>query len=173
MGLFLGVALFHLPGLFGALFNWSKKFRCLSINPKRCLNHKVDSIRPLMEIAVKVFYGLCILSTLIMTSWCFYLYASNDDTSQVDYILFNENKNSIYPSVSLCLEEPFPSTEFIGFYNKSTDQVINSYITNINETGNKLTLTTCNYTTLHSKVYRKHILPLFYIIAHLSTYSLY
>ena len=50
---------------------------------------------------------LCIIATIVLVAWSFYLYHLNDDVSRVDYKIFHAGEDDIYPSISLCFGNVF------------------------------------------------------------------
>ena len=112
LGMILGIALFHLPDLFRTMFQLGKKMIRLKVDGVSQLNYHSNPRTILMKCSINVFYGLCIFSTFYMASWYTCLYVADEDTSQVDFVPFNEDESSIYPSISLCFEHPFSSAKF-------------------------------------------------------------
>ena len=53
------------------------------------------------------YHSICLLTTIVLISWCIYLYSLNEDVSRVDYHLFHDKSKHIYPSVSLCFGNVF------------------------------------------------------------------
>ena len=112
LGMILGVALFHLPDFFRTVFQLGKKMIRIRVDGVNHLSHHIKLRKILMTFSINVFYGLCIFSTFGMTAWYTHLYLADEDTSLVDFVPFNEEKSSIYPSISLCFESPFSSAKF-------------------------------------------------------------
>ena len=55
---------------------------------------------------LNVFHLVCILSTVGIASWCCYKYSLNRDVSVIEFIKFNSDEESPYPSFSLCFMYP-------------------------------------------------------------------
>ena len=53
------------------------------------------------------FYLLCIFTTLLMLIYWGYRFSLNEDLSVVTYRKFYERDDDMYPTVSICLENPF------------------------------------------------------------------
>ena len=53
------------------------------------------------------YHSVCILATVVLVSWSFHLYFLNDDVSRVDYKVFHDEEDQIYPSISLCFGNVF------------------------------------------------------------------
>ena len=53
------------------------------------------------------FKILCAIATVGTTSWCFYNYLLNDDVASISFETFQQKEENIYPSISLCLINPF------------------------------------------------------------------
>ena len=49
----------------------------------------------------------CILATIGTTGWSIYIFVQNSDVCLVDYIPYNQDANSIYPSISIVIGNPF------------------------------------------------------------------
>ena len=52
------------------------------------------------------FHICCIFATVGTASWCIYRYTLNEDLTINSFHRFNENEESIYPSISLCFPQP-------------------------------------------------------------------
>ena len=52
-----------------------------------------------------VYFVLCVLVTFGFIGFCIHLYLLDADVSLVDYKIFHEGENHIYPSVSICIRE--------------------------------------------------------------------
>ena len=50
---------------------------------------------------------LCTCAACILTCWCFYKYMKDDDVSLVNYKRYHSDKDSVYPSLTLCFNNPF------------------------------------------------------------------
>ena len=53
------------------------------------------------------FNAACILATIGTTCWSIYIFVQNSDVCLVDYISYNLDRNSIYPSISIAVGNPF------------------------------------------------------------------
>ena len=56
------------------------------------------------------FHAVCIVLSLSLVGRCIYLFAMDEDTSQVEYKQFNEMPGSLYPSISFCFKSPLLGT---------------------------------------------------------------
>ena len=54
-----------------------------------------------------IFKSLCLLSVIVLNSWCYYKYNLDKDVSSLNYKFFNQDESSIYPSMSLCVVNPY------------------------------------------------------------------
>ena len=54
-----------------------------------------------------VFHGICLLCTLGLTIMCIYEFNLNNDIAQINYKTFHESSDDIYPSITLCIKNPF------------------------------------------------------------------
>jgi hypothetical protein len=54
-----------------------------------------------------IFHLLCSISAFSLTCWCIYKYMKDEDVSLVNYKRYHSDENSIYPSLTLCFNNPF------------------------------------------------------------------
>ena len=54
-----------------------------------------------------IFHFLCSISAFSLTCWCIYKYIKDEDVSLVNYKRYHSDRNSIYPSLTLCFNNPF------------------------------------------------------------------
>ena len=57
------------------------------------------------------FKLVCLTSAISMTIYCSYEYSKNDDLSVVEFKEFNENTESVYPQIELCVMDFSPESE--------------------------------------------------------------
>ena len=53
------------------------------------------------------FQTVCLFSAIVLTSWCYYKYSLDKDVSSLNYKMFNHEPGSLYPSISLCIVNPY------------------------------------------------------------------
>ena len=53
-----------------------------------------------------IFHLCCILATIGTASWCIYRYSLNEDLTVNSFNQFNQDRESIYPSISVCFPLP-------------------------------------------------------------------
>ena len=100
----------------------------------------VESINGL-SVTRYFFIVICIIGALYFTTRCIYEYTLDKDTSSVSYKKFHEDKDSLYPSVSLCFADTFSDVmgevekskyiEFLSGCEGNPDCVWNSTYANI------------------------------------------
>ena len=56
---------------------------------------------------MRQFQNFCIFLTIYITCWCFHKYMQDKDVSHVNYRRFHDDINSLYPSLTLCFNNPF------------------------------------------------------------------
>ena len=62
---------------------------------------------------LKVFYEIaCIISVIILSVWCFYLYNLDEDFVQINTRIFNDGPKQLYPSVSFFFYSPYINEAF-------------------------------------------------------------
>ena len=59
----------------------------------------------------KIFHGVCIIMTIGLQIHCIYIFLLNEDVSIVQYQPFHAQKGNIYPSITLCIVNPFLEDE--------------------------------------------------------------
>ena len=67
-----------------------------------------------------LFHLCCIIATIGTVSRCFYKYSLNNDLTVINFIQFNTDQKSIYPSISLCDFDPCLDEELSKFSKNST-----------------------------------------------------
>ena len=56
---------------------------------------------------MKIFQILCNMAAVGLTCWCFHKYMEDKDVSHINYRRFQDGKDSIYPSLTLCFNNPY------------------------------------------------------------------
>ena len=59
----------------------------------------------------QIYHILCVLTTVGILVWCLYMYDLDEDTSQVDFKRYHETEDDLYPSLTLCLKDPFDDSK--------------------------------------------------------------
>ena len=54
-----------------------------------------------------IFVSVCLIATVAFNILCISQYLENRDLCEIDYKTFNTDKDQIYPSVSICINNPF------------------------------------------------------------------
>ena len=70
------------------------------------------------------FFSICIIATIAFNILCLSQYLENGDLCVIDFQKFNNDKDRIYPSISICLNNPFIEKR-LAQYNK--DFTISNY----------------------------------------------
>ena len=71
----------------------------------------------------RIFHFVCSICAFSLTCWCIYKYMKDEDVSLVNYKRYHSDENSIYPSLTLCFNNPFINdklTEYGNGINTST-----------------------------------------------------
>lgn len=55
----------------------------------------------------RFFHLLCMFSTITLTGWCLYKYTLDEDVSLVEFVNFNDDKQRLYPAITMCFWNPF------------------------------------------------------------------
>ena len=81
---------------------------------------------------VNIFHIVCLIATFSLACYCVYLYKTKEPMQLVDYKLFNERLDEIYPSLSLCFyHEGFIKEKFLkksDIYVKGKPIQVSNYI---------------------------------------------
>ena len=59
------------------------------------------------KIATFIFHGACLAATLSVIIYWMYMFSLNEDTSLVKYKYYYEEEQDVFPSLSLCFNNPF------------------------------------------------------------------
>ena len=68
---------------------------------------------------------ICWIATLIIISYCIYIFSLNKDLCTIDYTPYNEEENDMFPVVSFCLKNPICEDK-LKTYNSTYN--VSSYI---------------------------------------------
>ena len=63
-------------------------------------------------VANKMFFLICVIATILLTSYCLYQYIRDDDFSLISFMKYHKDRDSIYPAVSLCFSDFLNRTLF-------------------------------------------------------------
>ena len=81
---------------------------------------------------VNIFHIVCLIATFSLACYCVYLYKTKEPMQLVDYKLFNERLDEIYPSLTLCFyHEGFIKEKFLkksDIYVKGKPVQVSNYI---------------------------------------------
>ena len=72
-----------------------------------------------------VFHVLCIILTVLMVTYNVILYSADEDLSEVSYKMYNEDEESAFPGITICIASPFESKKLEAYgmgIDKSTYQ---------------------------------------------------
>ena len=58
-----------------------------------------------------IFRVICVATAISVTAYCTYEFLENKDLSEVSFVEFNKDENSVYPQTSLCFARPFLEDE--------------------------------------------------------------
>ena len=61
---------------------------------------------------MRFFQIICNILAFSLTCWCFHKYWKDEDVSHVNYRRFHDGDDSLYPSVTLCFNNPFLEDRF-------------------------------------------------------------
>ena len=78
---------------------------------KKDNQNKRDAIKSL-----DFFYDCCcVIAFISCASWCTITWLQDHDTTSVDLLLYNDNSNNLYPSISLLIINPFIEEKLNGY----------------------------------------------------------
>ena len=81
----------------------------------------------------KVYFALCVIITIVLTSMCIYQYQLDSDVTNIQLRKFHETDDDIYPSITLCDEDPFrfhpcfESTKCVNPRTKEELEILENY----------------------------------------------
>ena len=55
----------------------------------------------------RVYHALCVVITIVLTSWCIYEYQLDGDVTNISLRKYHETNDDFYPSITLCDKDPF------------------------------------------------------------------
>ena len=55
----------------------------------------------------QLYHSICLFSAIALTIWCIHQYSLNHDVTEIAFKEFHGNSDDIYPSLTLCLKDPF------------------------------------------------------------------
>ena len=62
-----------------------------------------------------VFHFICSAAAFSLTCWCVYKYVKDEDVSHVNYRRYHSEKDNIYPSLTLCFNNPFLNHKLVKY----------------------------------------------------------
>ena len=65
----------------------------------------------MMEYIHNISKFLCIAATISLTIYCTYEFLLNNDLTEVAFVNFNQNEESVYPQLALCFLEEYSLLE--------------------------------------------------------------
>ena len=68
------------------------------------LTHKASKLKKTWR---RIFAVTCNILAVGLTGWCFHKYQADEDVSHVNYRRFHDDIDSIYPSLTLCFNNPY------------------------------------------------------------------
>ena len=67
------------------------------------------------KVYMYIFSIMCIIATLGMCGYWIYKFSLNEDSTLVNYKKFYDHEDDIYPTISMCLENPFLKKELAKY----------------------------------------------------------
>ena len=74
----------------------------------------MDSSR-VKNIVLSSFHGVCIVLTVLIVSYNILLYLEDEDLTEVSYKMYNQDDESIYPGITICLRSPFQNKKLEAY----------------------------------------------------------
>lgn len=66
------------------------------------------------HLTLKVYRALCLLTAIILVSWCIYEYTLDRDVTEIKLQKFHESLDDIYPTITICNKSPFYRTKYLN-----------------------------------------------------------
>ena len=63
------------------------------------------------------FHFICLCGTISVVCYCFYQYTLDEDVSLIDFKIFHDNMDALYPTTTLCFYNPFLEHDLRKFGN--------------------------------------------------------
>ena len=59
-----------------------------------------------------IYHIICVLTTIGLVCWVSYEYSLNEDETQIHINRFHKTADDIYPSPTICIDDPFIERKF-------------------------------------------------------------
>ena len=83
----------------------------------------------------QLFDIICCLAAIFAVCWCINEYSQDHDFAEIKFQKFQRTPDDIYPSITICDENPFVTKSFEEYFNKSLNlDVLNAIDVDIDET---------------------------------------
>ena len=66
------------------------------------------------KCTLKLYRGLCLLTAIILVSWCIYEYSLDRDVTEIKLQKFHESEDDLYPSITICNKSPFYRIKYLN-----------------------------------------------------------
>ena len=74
------------------------------------------------------FTLLCVLITTVLVCWCIYEFSLDEDETMVSFKTFHDTKVDVHPLVSICISDPYETTELKKYNKKITSNNYSDFL---------------------------------------------
>ena len=78
------------------------------------------------DLRSQFYHALCIITTMVLVSWCIYEYSLDRDFAGISLRKYHETEEDMYPSISICYKSPYIAQKYISYYNKNVNCTLNT-----------------------------------------------
>ena len=74
-------------------------------------------------LVLSLFQFVCVITTASIITYNIILYSENEDLTEVSFKMYNQDEESIYPGITICIDKPFQANKLEKFgegINKTT-----------------------------------------------------
>ena len=74
-------------------------------------------------VVVSLFQLVCVIITVSIITYNIILYSEDEDLTEVSFKMYNQDEESIYPGITICIDKPFQASRLDKFgerINKTT-----------------------------------------------------
>ena len=74
------------------------------------------------------FHLICLIVTISVVCYCFYQYTLDEDVSLIDFKIFHDNSEGLYPTTTLCFYNPFLEDKLKDLGNRINTTAYSKYL---------------------------------------------
>ena len=66
-------------------------------------------------VVSSLFQFVCVIITVSIITYNIILYSEDEDLTEVSFKMYNQDEESIYPGITICIDKPFQASELEDF----------------------------------------------------------